>query len=77
VRVWCLQLAGLLVGFVGALLVTVSQRSGKNAFEGRAAGEEVAYVVLEYPRLWTSGLWLLSAGFVLQLISLNLTRPGK
>ncbi len=66
---WWFQLAGLVIGFIGAMFVTVSQRPGGGAFEGRPGGE-VPYVVLEYPLLWKLGLWLLSTGFLLQAVSL-------
>ena len=63
-----LQLIGLLVGFAGALLLTISQRPGGGIFAGRPGGE-VPYLVLEYPRLWKCGLWLLCLGFLFQLLS--------
>jgi hypothetical protein len=50
----CLQLAGLVVGFAGALLLTISQRPGE-IYQGTGRGE-VAYIVLGYPRLWKLGL---------------------
>jgi hypothetical protein len=62
----CLQLAGLIVGFAGALLLTISQRPGE-IYQGTSKGE-VAYIVLAHPRLWKTGLWLLVAGFVIQLL---------
>lgn len=62
---WWLQIAGLVVGFLGALFLTISQRPG-DIFSGGPGGREVAYVVLKYPWLWTGGLWLLCGGFGLQ-----------
>ena len=62
----CLQIAGLVVGFAGALLLTISQRPGE-IYQGTSRGE-VAYIVLAHPRLWKLGLWLLVGGFVVQLI---------
>jgi hypothetical protein len=67
--IWWLQLLGLLLGFLGALFVTIAQQPGGGVFEGRPGGE-VAYLALEYPRLWKVGLWLLCAGFVFQGASL-------
>ncbi len=55
---WWLQLPGLVLGFLGALFLTISQQPGGGIFAGRATGE-VPYLVLEYPRLWGVGLWLL------------------
>ena len=66
---WWLQLLGLLLGFAGALLITMSQRPGHSISEGRASGE-VPYVVLESPRAWTWGLRLLCGGFILQFAAL-------
>ena len=62
----CLQIAGLVVGFVRALLVTVTQRPG--GISDVVGGKESFYVVMAYPRLWRLGLCLLSIGFVIQLI---------
>ncbi len=62
----CLQLAGLIVGFAGALLLTVSQRPGE-IYQGTSRGE-AAYIVLRHSWLWKVGLWLLVAGFVVQLL---------
>ncbi len=69
---WWFQLIGLLVGFLGALFLTISQRPGGGVYGGLPR-REVAYLVLEYPRLWGRGLWLLCAGFVMQLAALFLT----
>ena len=61
-----LQLAGLIIGFAGALLLTISQRQGQ-IYQGTSIGE-VAYIVLAHPRLWRLGLCLLVGGFVIQLL---------
>ena len=71
--VWWLQMGGLLIGFVGALFLTISQRPGGGVYEGRPRGE-VPYLVLEYPRLWLWGLRLLCAGFLLQFAHLICSR---
>ncbi len=61
-----LQILGLVIGFAGALLVTVTQRQG--GISDVTGGKESFYIVLAYPRLWKVGLYLLSAGFVIQFI---------
>jgi len=68
---WWLEFVGLAAGFAGALLVTLTQRPGESGsgFE-RRGGTVAEFIVLEYPKLWKLGLWLLSAGFLLQGISL-------
>ncbi len=63
------ELIGLFVGFVGALLLTISQKADPNTGSGRPNGE-VQFIVLEYPRLWKWGLFLLLAGFLVQFVSL-------
>ncbi len=57
---WWLQLGGLVLGFLGALFVTISQQPGGGVFEGRRSGE-VAYLVLEHSRLWKAGLAVMDA----------------
>jgi len=49
----CLQLTGLIVGFAGALLLTVSQRRGE-IYQGTSRGE-VAYIVLRHSWLHAAG----------------------
>jgi len=71
---WWLSLAGLLAGFLGALFLTISQQPDRGIAEGRPHGREVYHLVLERPRLWTWGLWLLCGGFLLQLVSLVSSR---
>ena len=73
---WWLQLVGLFVGFAGALLLTISQKADPNASSGRS-GEEIQFMVLEYPRLWKCGLLLLCAGFFVQLVSLFCAVPAR
>ena len=63
----CLQLAGLVVSFAGALLLAISQRKSKTITEGRPSSE-VSAIVLEYPGLWQWGLYLLCFGFVIQVL---------
>ena len=68
---WWLEFVGLVAGFLGALLVTLTQHPGESGsgFE-RGGGQVAEFIVLEHPTLWKLGLWLLSAGFLLQGISL-------
>ena len=68
---WWIEFAGLVAGFAGALLVTLTQRPGESGagFE-RRGGQVAEFIVLEGPKLWKLVLWLLSAGFLLQGISL-------
>jgi hypothetical protein len=61
----CLQFAGLIVGFAGALRLTISQRPGD--LPGNQILVRGTYIVLARPRLWKLGLWLLVADFVIKL----------
>jgi hypothetical protein len=61
-----LQLLGLIVGFVGAVLLTCSQREG--AISHSTDKGKATYLILAHPRWWEWGLYLLSAGFVIQFI---------
>ena len=72
---WWGQLIGLVIGSLGAFFLAISQQQSQLLSAGRHWGE-VSAIVLERPRLWRAGLWLLGAGFVLQLASLILQRCG-
>jgi hypothetical protein len=70
----CFEIAGLLVGFLGALFLTISQVPG-SVYEGRPGDrEERAYIVLRHPCLWKWGLGLLCGAFALQLAALLFAR---
>ena len=71
---WGLQLVGLLVGFVAAIFMAISQGPG-GITHGTERGE-APYIILARPRLWRWGLYLLSVAFVFQLASLILHRCG-
>jgi hypothetical protein len=67
-----LQPAGLAVGFLAALFLAISQQSASG---GAAIGTveqtsgrrmEYSFVILRFPRLWSSGIYLLIVGFALQ-----------
>ena len=74
---WWLEFVGLVAGFTGALLITLAQRPGESGsgFE-RRGGKTAEFIVLECPKLWKLGLWLLSLGFLLQLFSVLGRRVG-
>ena len=67
-----LQIAGLVVGFAGALLLALAQREGDieqvfgRTIQEAAMARGRRYIVLAYPCAWTTGLWLLTIGFFLQ-----------
>jgi len=67
-----LQIAGLVVAFAGALLLAISQQAG-TITHGTPRGE-APYIILARPRWWRVGLYLLCAGFVIQLIGEVLPR---
>jgi hypothetical protein len=75
-----LQPAGLVAGFLAALFLGISQQSasGEAAIgtveqkSGRRI--EYSFVILRYPRLWSSGIYLLIAGFGASIGGIH---PGK
>jgi len=75
-----LQPAGLVVGFLAALFLGISQQSvSGDAAIGtvdQKSGRRIEYsfVILRYPRLWSSGIYLLIVGFGLQLAGYILER---
>lgn len=69
---WWLQFGGLVLGFIGAFLLTISQQATRDSVEGRADGREVGFVLLERPGLWRLGLALVCVGFLLQATSMLL-----
>jgi drug/metabolite transporter (DMT)-like permease len=73
---WWGQVIGLVIGSFGAYFLAVSQQRSQQISEGRPWGE-VSAIVLEWPRLWRAGLWLLGAGFAIQLAALILQRCGN
>ena len=60
------QLLGLIVGFVGALLLLLSQR--ESAITHSTDKGKATYLILAHPRWWGWGLYLLCASFVIQFI---------
>jgi hypothetical protein len=75
-----LQPAGLVVGFLAALLLGISQQSASGdaaigTVEQRSGRRiEHSFVILRYPRLWSSGIYLLIVGFALQFAGYILER---
>ncbi len=68
---WWLQAIGLTSGFLGALLLVISQQGLPGGVAGQVTdGRFDAFVVLRYPRSWWLGLVLLCAGFLFQLVSM-------
>jgi hypothetical protein len=64
------QIAAAVTGFVGALLLAVSQQAGSPTMALIRGDKRDPLVVLRHPRLWRVGLVLLCLGFVLQIIAL-------
>jgi len=68
---WWLQAGGLTSGFVGALLLVVSQQAVPGDTAGQQAGSSfMPFVVVRHRRAWWVGLVVLCAGFLLQLLAL-------
>jgi hypothetical protein len=75
-----LQPAGLVVGFLAALFLGIAQQSASgDAAIGtveQKSGRRIEYsfVILRYPRLWSSGIYLLIVGFGASIGGIH---PGK
>jgi hypothetical protein len=67
---WLMQVVGVTGGFNGALFLVVSQQAGAPMLGHLKDGRIESWVVLRYPRLWLTGLILLTVGFVVQLVGL-------
>ena len=68
---WRLQVLGLVLGFVGALLLVIAQGPFEKGAGFERDGRRTAeFVVQKFPRTWRTGLGLLCAGFAAQLLAL-------
>jgi hypothetical protein len=61
-----LQLLGLVLGFIGALLLALAQAEG--GISDVTAKREHFYLLLAHPKWWKWGMRLLCAAFLIQVI---------